>query len=73
MKRDLPILEDILKVRHTPHDTRHTFITRARECGCNNLVIQRIVGHSPETITEQIYTHLTQEELLEQINKVEYC
>ena len=72
MDRELKQLQEMLGIRHTPHDTRHTFITRARECGCNNLVIQRIVGHSPETITEQVYTHLTIEELREQINLVEY-
>lgn len=73
MSRDIKKIEELLGTRHTPHDARHTFITRARECGCNNLVIQRIVGHTPETITENIYTHLTQEELLEQINLIEYC
>lgn len=73
MKRENLLLEELLGARHTPHDTRHTFITRARECGCNNLVIQRIVGHTPETLTENIYTHLTQEELLEQVNLIEYC
>lgn len=72
MGRDLKKLNELLGVRHTPHDTRHSFITRARECGCDNLVIQRIVGHAPETITEQVYTHLTIEELIEQINLVKY-
>lgn len=72
MGRDLKKLNELLGVRHTPHDTRHSFVTRARECGCDNLVIQRIVGHAPETITEQVYTHLTIEELIEQINLVEY-
>lgn len=73
MDRDLAKITELLGTRHTPHDTRHTFITRARECGCNNLVIQKIVGHTPTTITEQIYTHLQIEELLEEINKVNYC
>lgn len=73
MDRDLQKITDLVGTRHTPHDTRHTFITRARECGCNNLVIQRIVGHTPTTITEQIYTHLQIEELLTEINKISFC
>lgn len=73
MDRDLKKLTELLGTKHTPHDTRHTFITRARECGCNNLVIQRIVGHSPDTITEKVYTHLQIKELLEEINKISYC
>lgn len=73
MGREIKELEQLLGERHTPHDTRHTFITRARECGCENLVIQRIVGHTPDTITQRVYTHLTIEELLTEINKVDYC
>lgn len=73
MDRDLQKITELLGARHTPHDARHTFITRARECGCNNLVIQRIVGHSPDTITEKVYTHLEMQELLEEVNKINYC
>ena len=73
MKRDINKLEELLGTRHTPYDARHTFVTRARKCGCNNLVIQRIVGHTPDTITEKVYTHLSIEELLEEVNKIKYC
>lgn len=73
MDRDLHKITELLGTRHTPHDARHTFVTRARECGCDNLVIQRIVGHSPDTITEKVYTHLEMKELLEEINKITYC
>lgn len=72
MDRDLPRLNEYFSAKHTPHDTRHTFITRARECGLELLVIQRIVGHTPETITEEIYTHLKMDELLEAINQIDY-
>lgn len=56
----------------TPHDTRHTFITRARECGMDKLVIQRLVGHKPETLLEDRYTHLTMDELRTELNKLCY-
>lgn len=64
--------DHLKKLNHTPHDTRHTFISKARECGIDALVIQKIVGHTPETITEQIYTHIKNEELIEEINKLYY-
>lgn len=64
---------EYLKERnHTPHDTRHTFITRARECGLDALVIKRIVGHSSKDITEAVYTHLEKDELLKEISKFNY-
>ena len=72
MDRDNPKLNEYLGAEHTPHDTRHTFISSARECGMDNLVIQRIVGHTPQTITEEVYTHLKIQELLEEINKLKY-
>lgn len=72
MSRELKEICEYIGEEHTPHDTRHTFITKARECGLNNLVIQRIVGHAPDTITEKVYTHLTNEDLVESVNKVNF-
>lgn len=57
---------------HRAHDTRHSFTTRMREIGTDHLVIKRLIGHTPTDITERIYTHLTQEELTEAIDKLEY-
>lgn len=57
---------------HTAHDCRHTFATRMRECGCDPLVLQLLLGHTPSTITEKIYTHVTLEELAESLNKLNY-
>lgn len=57
---------------HTPYDTRHTFATKCNKLGIDRLIIQRIMGHKPETILENIYTHLTIEELSDAINQVHY-
>ena len=57
---------------HTAHDCRHTFATRMRECGCDPLVLQLLLGHTPSTITEKIYTHVTIEELADSLNKLNY-
>jgi len=64
--------EYLKEIGHTPHDTRHTFISRARECGMDALVLQRIVGHTSKNITEVVYTHISDEELLAEISKLNY-
>jgi integrase len=40
----------------TFHDLRHTFATRADECGASQAVIRDILGHSPTSVTGG-YTH----------------
>jgi len=57
---------------HTAHDCRHTFATRMRECGCNPLVLQKILGHTPQTITERVYTHLTLTEMKNNLELLKY-
>ncbi len=57
---------------HTAHDCRHTFATRMRECGCDPLVLQLLLGHTPSTITEKVYTHISMEELSSALELLEY-
>ena len=57
-------------LKHTPHDTRHTFITKAKECGVNEYILKLIVGHAIDDITEKVYTHRTLEELKQEIEKI---
>ena len=62
-------------VVHHAHDTRHTFTTKLHENKIDLLVIQRLLGHTPQTITERVYTHLSIDELrsaLETLNFVTY-
>lgn len=54
------------------HDCRHTFATRMRECGCDLLTLQILLGHTPQTITERVYTHISKEELKEAISCLKY-
>ena len=44
---------------HTTHHLRHTFITRAQECGISKEVVKLWVGHSANKrdMTESVYTH----------------
>lgn len=57
---------------HTAHDCRHTFTTHMRQCGCDPLTIQILLGHAPTTITERVYTHVTIEELSESLELLQY-
>lgn len=55
-----------------PHDCRHTFTTRLRSAGCDLLILQILLGHTPQTITERVYTHISDEELKNAIALLAY-
>ncbi len=61
---------DRLKMTHHPHETRHTFITKAKACGMDEYILKLIVGHSIADITEKVYTHRTVEQLKSEIRKI---
>ena len=59
-----------LGIDHNPHDTRHTFITKAKEANMNEYILKMIVGHEMADITEKIYTHRTVEDLKREMKKI---
>lgn len=59
-----------LNMTHKPHDTRHTFITKAKESNINEYVLKLIVGHEIQDITEKVYTHRTIEDLRTAMNMI---
>lgn len=59
-----------LGMQHKPHDTRHTFITKAKEANMNEYILKLIVGHTVEDITERVYTHRTMQQLQEEMAKI---
>jgi len=61
---------DRLNLKHSPHETRHTFITKAKECNIDEYILKLIVGHAIEDITEKVYTHRTIEQLKSEIEKI---
>lgn len=56
---------------HKPHDTRHTFITKAKEVDMNEYILKMIVGHEIRDITEKVYTHRTLDDLKNEMKKIE--
>ena len=59
-----------LKKKHRPHETRHTFITKAKACNVDEYILKLIVGHAIDDITEKVYTHRTIEQLKNEIEKI---
>ncbi len=59
-----------LQMIHSPHEARHTFITKAKACNVDEYVLKLIVGHAIEDITEKVYTHRTIEQLRNEIRKI---
>ena len=62
--------------RHT-HELRYTFITRAKEMGCNPELVMSWVGHEydADVKTSKVdrgYTTYSQEYILQEINKIDY-
>ncbi len=52
-----------LKMEHTPHDCRHTFISMMKKADADPLYLKRIVGHADNNITDKVYTHTDIEQL----------
>lgn len=57
--------------KHTPHDTRTTFISFMTEADVQQVTIQKIVGHSIGNVTGDVYTKLSLAPLLAAVNRLE--
>ena len=69
-------LKRIFLDRHI-HELRYSFITRAKECGCNPELVMKWVGHEfdSDVKTSRVdrgYTTYSQEYILQEINKIDY-
>ena len=54
------------------YDLRHTFATRCQTCGVPQEIVARWLGHKSSNITDNVYTHLSPEYMLEYAKKVRY-
>lgn len=57
-----------LKIKHTPHECRHTFRSRLDSAGANKRCIDLLMGHTSKDVGERVYTHKTLNELRSTIN-----
>ncbi len=65
-----PLMSE-LNMKHTPHETRHTFISLMVAANANQTILKKIVGHkSIMNITEKVYTHVEIQTLLREVNLI---
>lgn len=71
--------ENLLRIFHRRHlhEFRYTFITRAKECGCNHEAVMLWVGHTSDSdvATSKVnrgYTTYSEEYLLNEMKKYDY-
>lgn len=73
-KRDFyPLLEKLGIPKHTPHATRHTYATWARNAGIQPDVLQKILGHADFSTTANIYVHADTENSYQQWRVLVIC
>lgn len=65
-----PLVAAIDLSSHTPHDTRHTCVSLLTAAGVDERLIQRIVGHKGQGVTQVVYTHWEIEDLINAIDKI---
>lgn len=65
-----PMIKELSLPRLTPHCTRHTCISLLTEALVDERIIQKIVGHKGQSITQIVYTHIDLPYKLEAINKI---
>lgn len=57
--------------RFTCHSFRHTFASRAVECGVSTKVLQEVMGHSSFMITMDLYVHVLDETKHDEMKKMD--
>lgn len=63
--------DGIVIKKFRPHTFRHTFATRAIENGMNPKTLQKILGHSTLQMTMDLYCHVTDDTLFNEMKKME--
>lgn len=63
-----PLMEEV-KMNYTIHYARHTFATMMREAGVEEDIRKVILGHKSTDITDR-YTHISEQMLIEAIDKL---
>ena len=65
------ILQKLELYPHTPHECRHSFATYATASGIPKIYRKKIMGHSNQDLTDDVYTHAFIEDLVKEIDKYE--
>lgn len=63
---------DVVLPHVTPYVLRHTACTKMINAGMNIKAVQTLMGHSNIDITLQIYTHVNDKQLHDEIKKLQF-
>lgn len=63
-------LEEIGISKHTPHDCRHTMNYLLTEANADRVIRYKIMGHVGKDINEKVYTHISLDQMQEEIEKI---
>lgn len=66
----IPLMNSLSLEKYTPHCTRHTCVSLLTEAGVDERIIQKIVGHKGQNVTQAVYTHLDLNTKLDAINRI---
>lgn len=61
---------ELLQMKHTPHECRHTFETLLDSAGGNRKCIDLLMGHTSRDTGNRVYNHKTLEELRETVELI---
>lgn len=64
------LCSDLKLQEHTPHECRHSFATYAAACKLNPILVKKIIGHSAQDLTQDVYTHAMIDDLIIEIDKL---
>lgn len=70
IQRQFTPLMEKLGMDHLPHDCRHTTATMLDNAEISRTIIKLILGHTSSDLTERVYTHKTNEQLVAAIDKL---
>lgn len=59
-----------VRMKHTPHECRHTCASMLDSTGANDTACQMILGHARKGVTKGVYTHKTFAELRRVVDKL---
>ena len=62
--------EPVLLPKFTPHELRHTYCTRMADAGIDVKVLQSLMGHANITTTMEVYRHMNDSKIYEEVKKI---
>lgn len=69
-KKEWDAIMKNFRMKHLPHDSRHTFATLMDNADANKVAVKRIMGHVSKGVTDRVYTHKDITQLIKAIDLI---